>query len=286
MRHGRSGGGEVGGTVGSLMRPNLIVMRAGDTSLHPSWFEAEAGARNWDLHISYFGDRAEPYGTLPEGVTLSFEKGAKGAGLDACFRAHPGLTDGYGTVMVADDDLQLVTGSWSHAFDRFNESGALLGQAALDHRSFFSHDVTLHRKGCLYREVNFVEIMSPIFKGEFLRQFLDMFTISKTTWGLDLIMSAKAQACGGKIVIIDDVQMLHTRQVGAVKGNYGDVACPREDRDQALAKAGVKLFSGRTRCGVRPDGSRVSGWRLSLPPISAYYYQLLKSLLGVKVIQI
>ena len=36
------------------MRRNLVIVRAGDSSLHPRWL---AGAnRNWDLLVNYFGD--------------------------------------------------------------------------------------------------------------------------------------------------------------------------------------------------------------------------------------
>jgi hypothetical protein len=42
-------------------RPNLVVLRAGDTSLHPAWPRdlAEDG-RNWDLCISAYGQALEP----------------------------------------------------------------------------------------------------------------------------------------------------------------------------------------------------------------------------------
>ena len=36
-------------------RRNLVVVRAGDSSLHPGWL-AGPGERNFDLVVSYFGD--------------------------------------------------------------------------------------------------------------------------------------------------------------------------------------------------------------------------------------
>lgn len=268
-----------------MKRRNLIVMRAGDSSLHPTWLKAETGERNWDLHISYFADRwPHPYGALPDGVTVSLEKGAKAIGLQTCFDNHPGLTDGYQSVMVADDDIQLTRGTWSEMFDIFEQSGAVLGQASLDPRSFYSHDVTINRRGLLYRETNFVEIMSPVFEGNFLQQFLTKFTVSKTSWGLDMIMSHRAGQSGGKIVIIDQIMMLHTRAVGALTGNYEGVDV-RKDFHEALAKEGMKKVWPRTLRGIRPDGRRTPGWLLNFPPISAPLYGLLVRLLRVKVIQ-
>jgi hypothetical protein len=44
--------------------------------MHPTWLEgASPTSRTWDLHLSYFGDRTNPYADRPDDVTLSFEKG-------------------------------------------------------------------------------------------------------------------------------------------------------------------------------------------------------------------
>ena len=40
-------------------RRALVILRAGDQSLHPEWFtNARPESRNWDFHISYFGTSA------------------------------------------------------------------------------------------------------------------------------------------------------------------------------------------------------------------------------------
>jgi hypothetical protein len=38
-----------------MTKQHLVVVRAGDNSLHPHWLAGD-GDRTWDLVVSYFGD--------------------------------------------------------------------------------------------------------------------------------------------------------------------------------------------------------------------------------------
>ena len=54
-------------------RRMLVVLRAGDMSLHTGWLQgAPPESRTWDLHLSYFGDHSDPFPNRPADVTLSF----------------------------------------------------------------------------------------------------------------------------------------------------------------------------------------------------------------------
>ena len=41
-------------------RRNLVIVRAGDASLHEQWLAGD-GERNWDLIVNYFGDDPARY---------------------------------------------------------------------------------------------------------------------------------------------------------------------------------------------------------------------------------
>jgi hypothetical protein len=60
------------------VRRNLVIVRAGDSSLHPTWLPA-SGQRNWDLVVSYFGDDPQKF-RIPD-VTRIDGKGPKWIGL-------------------------------------------------------------------------------------------------------------------------------------------------------------------------------------------------------------
>jgi len=246
------------------MRKYLLVLRAGDRSLHPGWL---AGARDFDLHISYFGDRDSPFGDLPEGVSLSREKGPKWLGLKECLAGHPEFLECYTHVGFPDDDLKADAASWNTAFAVLDETGAALGQPALDPRSFFSYDITLRRPGLRYREVDFIELMAPIFARDFLKEILPTWDLNRSSWGLDMVWREIARRQRRKLVIVDAASVLHTRAIGRgtqySAQNLGGKSQYDEYRE-LLAAYNIADTSRHTLAGIRRDGtSETSRFRLN-----------------------
>lgn len=263
---------------------NLVVVRAGDASLHPSWLAAEKGARNWRLHISYFGKRPARYGDLPEGVGLSHEAGSKYHGLAACLAKFPDWLDRYERIAFPDDDLQASRGGWSEVFDILAEADAPLGQPSLDPLSFFSHPVTLCRPRYRYRETDFIEVMAPVFRTDLLKQCLPLFTENVTSWGLDYLFARQARENGGSMAIVDAVNFLHTRRVG--KGDQykpGEIS-PREDRKRTLARHGIQIYEGRAVRGIRADGGVDGAFRARFGVSRAFLNKWLVDFLGANTV--
>jgi hypothetical protein len=233
----------------------LLVVRAGDRSLHPGWL---AGARNWDLHVSYFGAQERPFGDLPEGVTLSREKGPKWLGLKDCLAAHGAFLANYTHIGFPDDDLACAGSAWSMAFSTLDSIGAALGQPALDHRSFYSYDITLRRPWLKYREVDFVELMAPIFTIDFLKRVLPSWDLNKSSWGLDMVWREIARREGRKLAIVDAASVLHTRAIGkGTQYSAGNLAgkSQYDEYRELLAAHGITDTARHTLRGMRPDGS-------------------------------
>ena len=233
----------------------LLIVRAGDRSLHPGWLD---GPRDWDLHISYFGAQEKPFGDLPDGVTLSREAGPKWLGLKDCIAAHPDFLGRYSHIGFPDDDLACDAATWNGAFRVLDEAGAALGQPALDPRSFYSYDITLSRPWLKWRETDFVELMAPIFRIDFLRKVLPSWDLNRSSWGLDMVWRETARRDGDKLVIVDSCAVLHTRAIG--KGtqysaqNLGGKSQYDEYRE-LLATHGIADTSRHALSGVRKDGS-------------------------------
>lgn len=231
----------------------LLVLRAGDRSLHPGWLK---GARDFDLHISYFGDKDEPF-ALESGVTLSREKGPKWLGLKECLTRHPQFLERYTHIGFPDDDLAADAAAWNTAFKVLDGTGADLGQPALDPRSFFSYDITLRRRALEWREVDFIELMAPIFRVPFLGEILPTWDLNRSSWGLDMVWREIARREGRKLVIVDAASVLHTRAIG--KGtqysaqNLGGKSQYDEYRE-LLAAYGITDTSRRALRGMRVDG--------------------------------
>lgn len=263
---------------------NLVVVRAGDASLHPSWLSMEKGVRTWQLHISYFGERPSPFGELPEGVSLSHEKGSKYHGLAACLAKYPDWLDRYERIAFPDDDLQASRAGWNEVFGILAEADVSLGQPSLDPLSFFSHPVTLCRPRYLYRETDFIEVMAPVFRTDLLKQCLPLFTENVTSWGLDYLFVRQARESGGRIAIVDAANFLHTRRVG--KGDQykpGEIS-PREDRRRTLARHGIRIYEGKAVRGVRADGGVDGSFRAGFGCARAYLNRWLIDFLGANMV--
>jgi hypothetical protein len=83
-----------------------VIVRAGDTSMHPTWFEGGAEPeRNWDLHLSYYGDEAASFPHRPPDVTLTKEKGSKAQGTVSCLQKLGRRVEHYDWIWLPDDDL-------------------------------------------------------------------------------------------------------------------------------------------------------------------------------------
>lgn len=241
------------------MNRNLVIVRAGDASLHPGWLLADGDARQWDLHISYFGRHAEPFGHLPDGVSLSHDPGSKYHGLHACLSRYPHFLDNYQRIALPDDDLQAGEAGWNFIFETLEETNAMLGQASLDPLSFFMHEVTLQRPGLRYREVDFIEVMAPVFTADLLRQCLPYFLENQSSWGLDFLFAQEVRDRKGRMIIVDSASFLHTRRVG--KGSQYKAGAPSPAQEQALtlSRHGLSAYQGRSLNGVARNGRRLSG---------------------------
>jgi hypothetical protein len=239
------------------MAKHLLIVRAGDRSLHPGWL---GRARGWDLHISYFGDKEKPFGDLPTGVTLSREKGPKYVGLKDCLDAHSHFLTGYTHIGFPDDDLACDAEIWNTAFRILDEIGADLGQPSLLWRSFYSYDITMRRRWLKYRITDFVEVMAPIFKADFLREVLPTFAANRSSWGLDYVWRENAKRGRRTLAIVDAAGLLHTRALG--KGGQYSAAnmggsTQLGEYQTLLDTYGITDTSRRTLHGVRPDGTVV-----------------------------
>jgi hypothetical protein len=267
------------------MAKYLLIVRAGDRSLHPGWLD---GARDWDLHISYFGEKDIPFGDLPAGVTLSREKGPKYVGLKDCLDTRGHFLADYTHVGFPDDDLACEAAVWNTAFRILDDTGADLGQPSLHWRSFYSYDITMRRRWLKYRITDFVEVMAPIFRTDFLRTVLPTFAANRSSWGLDYVWREIARREGRKLAIVDAAGLLHTRALG--KGgqysaaNMGGSTQLGEYRS-LLDTYGITDTSRRTLCGVRSDGSIVrSAFRLNRRLLLPRLYREWKATNGIEVV--
>lgn len=257
---------------------NLVVVRAGNASLHPLWLLRDPD-RNWHLHISYYGDRRDPY-PLDENTTISWDPGQKWIGVSSCLRENPKLLE-YDQIAFPDDDLKFSTGNWSQLFNFSKNIGAMMAQPSLDHRSFYGHDVTLRRSWLDYRIVNFIELMCPIFSGKFLSDIRGNFEENKSSLGIDYIWSQAVINLGGTMAISDQCSVLHTRAIG--KGAQYDGLNPAEEMHQLLEKHNIVAWKGRS-IEAYVGGKRVNSYIANRKEFMPRVYGRMKRFMNLDLI--
>ena len=182
------------------MRRRLIVLRAGDDSLHSSW-----GSGDWQLIHTYYGDHPPP-----DSIPI---KGGKWDGIYQLFKQQPDLLKLYDTIWLPDDDIQTNARDIETLFSLHEKYHLQLSQPALTHDSHYSHFCLLQNKHFILRYSNFVEIMMPCFSAGLLRRALSWFEDNPTGYMLDKIWHRLADPPLYAAAVIDQIAMRHIRKV-------------------------------------------------------------------------
>jgi hypothetical protein len=245
-------------------RKNLVVVRAGRNSLHPTWLEG-AAERNWDLIVSVYDPEAqiEP----SDDVRVVIKRGGKWDGLYVLF-ADSDLLDRYDYIWLPDDDIAATKEDVNTIFDMMRRYGLEVAQPALTRDSYFTHFVCMQCPGFTLRYSNFVEIMVPCVTAGLLAKVLDDFRESESGFGMDTIWTRLSDDPHNKAAILDAIAVRHTRPVGKfLRSKMAERGrSPEADREGLTARYGLH---GRpvplVYAAVEADGKRIEdcarlGW--------------------------
>ena len=194
-----------------IKRRNLVIVRAGNNSLHPEWLKGP-DARNWDIVVNYFGDDPDKY-KEPDVARID-SKGPKWPALHDLIQSYPEFISDYEYIWLPDDDLLTTKADVNRLFDLVKSYKLEVAQPALTWDSYYSHITTLRNSMTKIRFTNYVEIMAPCLCSEMLRKALPLFNSNLSGWGLDYIWSTLAEDPLNDIAIIDEMTVRHTRPVG------------------------------------------------------------------------
>lgn len=192
-------------------RRNLVIVRAGNSSLHPKWL-AGARERSWDLLVNYFGDDPDKY--KDQDIVRIDSKGPKWPALKALIETHRAIIDRYDYVWLPDDDIACNANDINKLFEIARDENLALCQPALTLNSYFTWGVTLKPLFTRLRFTNFVEIMVPCFERDFLIRCLPTMADNLSGFGLDFIWPKMLEGTANRTAIVDAVSVTHTRPLG------------------------------------------------------------------------
>lgn len=191
-------------------RRNLVVLRANGQSLHTQWpVNIDDADRNWDLLISWYG--REVPAEMPACEYFTHQPNdRKFSAIYKLFLEDSPFLD-YENIYLPDDDLMTSWGDINKLFNIFRMERLELAQPSLVPSSYVTHPVTAQSAEFFLRYTNFVELMCPVFTRAAFRTCLPTFEASFSGFGLDHIWSLLLGRIPGRIAIIDDIAVAHTR---------------------------------------------------------------------------
>jgi hypothetical protein len=235
---------------GNHVPRNLVIVRAGDQSLHEDWLGD--GSRNFDLVVSYYGDDPNRFRRINT-VRLD-HKGGKFDGLHRLLSERPEFLSNYDYVWLPDDDIAADAATIDRLFAIMAEFDLLIAQPALSWDSYFAFPATLRFPGFRLRYSSTVEPMVPCFAAPYLRRVLPLFDGLRFAWGIDFIWTRLMPEPRNRAAIIDEAVVRHTRRFGTGSLYQSDIRPAAERRTlqkrfgiDAVPPAGV--YGGVTEAG-------------------------------------
>lgn len=214
-----------------MTKPYLALFRAGPGSLHSHAVE-RLDQQNFDYALSWFGDNTP---REPGAVFVHMQTGAKWPGLEQTLLAHWDTIQKYRYVWLPDDDLLCVPEQVSRMFSVCDDLQLDLAQPALTPDSYFTHVITLQHSEFQVRFTNFVEIMAPVLSTDMLARVFPTLAGNISGYGLDAVWPHYSKL--GKVAIIDDTPVKHTRPVGGPNYAFSEKAGLAPAHEDWLASA-------------------------------------------------
>ncbi len=240
-----------------MHKRNLVIVRAGDSSLHPAWLAPDGRERSWDLVVSYFGNDPAIH-RRPDVVRID-GKGTKWGGLHALLVSGQLDWQAYERIWLPDDDLACTPEAIDRLFMLADYHELHLCQPALSHDSYISHATTVHNPSFLLRRTNFIEVMAPLLTRELLERVLPTMIENDSGCGLDFLWQMFLDRPRRDSGVIDAIQIRHTRPVGGP--NYAKMKeqgkSPWDEMNRLLRKYALHDRAQLCWSGIRIDGTEL-----------------------------
>lgn len=190
----------------------LVVVRAGDTSRHPSWL-ATTAARNWDLVVNYGGEDPRRFALDGEGDGV-IRIDSRGARWPALAQLLADTRDGwrsYDHIWLPSDDIEIGGDEINRMFEIAAALQLQLAQPAFSDDSSTSSALVRHNSAFRLRFSNCVDPNAALFSRALLEQALPELaqTTDGATW--QHLLANPARECA----VLDCIQVRRQGAAGA-----------------------------------------------------------------------
>lgn len=267
-----------------MVRTNLLIIRAGNNSLHPTWL-GDPQLRSFDVLIAHY----ERLAAMPEqaGVSYLFIPGTKITGWKALVQQYAEVFRGYKQIAFIDNDIEISQAQINTLFDYGAKHQLAIWQPALTWNSYYSFAGTVQNPLMKLRFVNSVEMMCVFFNISALDDAKSLFMYGWEV-GIDFAWQSAVHSMHRRFAIVDEVVVRHTQPVGGKRHLNGFATREyADDIRDCLAHFGMEqprliAFGGITRSGrdIGRAGVLLRLWPLLGLPFRTPQKSALKGLLS------
>lgn len=137
--------------------------------------------------------------------------GGKWIGVLDYFRQNPAALTEYDYFWFPDDDIETDGDTAASFLQLCADNKFELAQPALTPDSYFAYRETIQNPQFQFRKTNFVELMMPLMRRDFLIKVLPLLEDKHAALGVDWIWQTLAEAPRRNVAIIDRYPMRHGR---------------------------------------------------------------------------
>jgi len=144
-------------------------------------------------------------------------------------------------VALIDDDIILSVSDINRALHIGRSTGLDVFSPTLSHDSVYTHRWSLSQGRSLLREVDWVEVMMPFYRGRLFRSGQTYFSGNVSSWGIDKYLIPTLQQIGQatRTALLDSVVASHRRPVtsGLKRYRNGHTAADESTRMKSVCQA-------------------------------------------------
>ena len=141
-------------------------------------------------------------------------------------------------VALIDDDILLGVADINRALHLARAESLDVFSPALSHDSFYTHRWSLQQPHRLFRDVDWVEVMMPFYRGELLLAARENLAGNVSSWGIDKYLMPTLQQLLKlpRTALLDSVMASHRRPITSGTKRYRNGKTAGEEREAMKAR--------------------------------------------------
>lgn len=149
-------------------------------------------------------------------------------------------------VALIDDDVWIGVSDINRALHLARCEGLDVFSPVLTHDSHYTHRWTLQQPHRLFRDVDWVEVMMPFYRGELFLAGREHYRGNVSSWGIDkyLVPTLQQLMQRPRTALIDAVAAAHRRPITSGQKTYRNGLTAGQERDAMRARCMELLHHG------------------------------------------